>query len=55
MVRTFKKIIFYSFGFAPIFLAFSLNGQEIRWWQYLLIILGGFILSLSGPMFERMD
>jgi 4-hydroxybenzoate polyprenyltransferase len=53
MVRTFKKIIFYSFGFTPIFLAFSINGQEIRWWQYLLIISGGFILSLSGLMFDN--
>ena len=53
MIKALKRIIFYSFGFMPIFLAFAINGQEIRWWQYLLIILGGFILSLSGLMFDN--
>ena len=55
MIKALKRIIFYSFGFTPIFLAFSINGQEIRWWQYLLIISGGFILSLGGLMFDNED
>ena len=50
-----KKIIYFIFGYAPIYFAFWLNGQEIKWWQMLLIIIGGTILSLGWPILNNKD
>jgi len=53
MIETFKKLIYFILGYAPIYLAFWLNKQDVKWWQMLLIITGGTILSLSCPILNN--
>ena len=48
-----KTILYYILGFLPIYLAFWLNGEEVKWWQAILIMIGGLIFGLSWPILEK--
>ena len=41
--------IYICFGFVPIYLAFYIGEQEIKWWQSILIFISGFILTNYDP------
>ena len=52
-MKKMKTILYYILGFLPIYLAFWLNGEEVKWWQAILIMIGGLIFGLSWPILEK--
>ena len=49
LMRIIGRIIYICIGFVPIYLAFYISGQEVRWWQSILIFISGFILTNYDP------
>lgn len=55
LMRIIGKILYICFGFVPIYLAFYMGEQEIKWWQSILIFIGGFYLIISPRILEEED
>ena len=55
LMKIIGRVLYICFGFVPIYLAFYIGEQEVRWWQSILIFIGGFILIMSQRMFEEED
>lgn len=55
LMRIIGRILYICFGFVPIYLAFYIGEQEIKWWQSILIFIGGFYLIMSPRLLEDED
>lgn len=55
LIRIIGRILYICIGFVPIYLAFYIDGQEIKWWQSILIFIGGFYLIISPRILEEED
>lgn len=55
LMRIIGRILYICFGFVPIYLAFYIGEQEIKWWQSILIFIGGFYLIMSPRLLEEED
>lgn len=53
MGNSFKRILTYCLGYFTIFESISLTGIQLKWWQFILIIVGTVIISLGDIMFPR--